>query len=290
MKEFKTTTTTLGLSPMQIPSMPEPEENVIYADNHSLFIEERPMMMEPLRDEEGNAVEKYFEQTGGFTLYKLFIGDFHENGNGIQRIINKLQGAKPEDMLELHISSHGGFVHELLELYNLIDTIFYKGVATFCNYGYSAGAMAFLMGEERVVYEHSDWMMHSYSGGFIGKRDDMLTHLKHEDKRLQRFFNEIMEPYFTKKELKKMQGGKDFWMTSEEMLDRGVATHIMVRGELMEGWQYMEELYPKRKKKREKAEAKEEKALIKEIKKAEKEAIKAEKKAQKKPADVVLGL
>ncbi len=259
-----------GSIPIQMPL--EESENVIYGDNHTLFIEELPVMMEPVRDEEGKIVEKYFEQTGGYNLYKLFIGDFSEQGHGLQRIINKLQGAKPEDALELHISSHGGFVHELLELYNLIDTVFYKSVVTYCNHGYSAGAMASLLGEERVVYEHSDWMMHSYSGGFIGKRDDMLTHLEHEDKRLQKFFNNIMSPYFTKKELKKMQKGKDFWMSSEEMIDRGIATHIMVKGEVMPGFMYMEELYPERIKIREKAEKKLAKQQKKNLKKLMKDA------------------
>ena len=257
--------TKVGLQPIQIP-MQKDEDEVIYADNHSLFIEEKPVIMEPLKGEDGQIVSNIFEQTGGYTLYKLFIGNFSEQGNGLQRIINKLQGAKPEDVLELHIASNGGYVHELLELYNLIDTIFYNAVVTYCNHGYSAGAMALLLGRDRVIYENSDWMMHSYSGGTAGKRDDMLTHLKHEDKRLQKFFNKIMSPYFTKKELRKMQEGKDFWMSAEEMLERNVATHIMVRGEIMPGYLYLEELYPKRKKKREKQEKKEEKKILKQLK------------------------
>lgn len=263
----------IPVQPAQVPMPMLEEDNVIYADNHTLFIDEKPIMMEPARDEVGNIVEGYFEQTGGFTVYKLFIGDFLESGHGLQRIINALQGAKPEDILELHISSNGGFVHELIELYNLIDTTFYKSVTTYCNHGYSAGAMAFLLGEERVIYENSDWMMHSYSGGFVGKRDDMLTHLEHEDKRLQKFFNKIMEPYFTKKELKKMQKGKDFWMSSEEMLERGVATHIMVAGEVMPGFIYLEDLYPERKIKREKLEKKQQKKALKLQKKLELKAL-----------------
>ncbi len=256
------------------PQPPQPvpfDENTIYANNHSLFIEEQPIRMEPARDENGKIIEGLFEQAGGFSLYKLFIGDFEENGNGIQRIINALQNAHPEDVLELHISSHGGLVSELIELYNLVDTLFYKRVTTYCNFGYSAGALASLFGEDRIIYEHSDWMMHSYSGGFIGKRDDMLTHLEHEDKRISKFFNDIMTPYFTKKELKKMEGGKDFWMSAEEMLDRGIATHIMVKGLIITAVDYLEDIHPKRKVKREKAEKKAAKKALKLLKVVESE-------------------
>ena len=74
------------LDMIQMP-IPATEENSIFADNHTLFIDERPIRMEPVQDEDGSTIEGIFEQTGGFTLYKLFIGDFDENGNGIQRII-----------------------------------------------------------------------------------------------------------------------------------------------------------------------------------------------------------
>ena len=123
--------------------------------------------------------------------------------------------------------------------------------------------MAFLFGQERLIYEHSDWMMHSYSAGFGGKRQDLLDHLEHEDKKLKKFFNQLMEPYFTKKELKKIQKGKDFWLNAEEILERGIATHIMVKGEVYTAQEYLEKLYPERKVKREKQERKELKKLMK---------------------------
>lgn len=260
------------------------EDNTIFADNHTLFIEEQPMRMEPLRDEEGSIVEGFFEQTGGVTIYKLFIGDFDESGSGIQRIINALQNSQPEDILEIHISSHGGLVSELIELYNLIDSMFYERVTTFCNFGYSAGALSFLFGDDRVIYEHSDWMMHSYSGGYIGKRDDMIKQLKHDDTRINKFFDEVLEPYFTPKELKKMRDGEDFWQNAEKMLKRNIATHIMVAGEILTAQEWLEDKYPKRKVKRLKQEAKEAEKEAKEAKKAAK-AAKAEKTKEAKKAE-----
>ena len=214
----------------------EDQETVIYADNHTLFIEEVPPAMVAVESENN---DKVYKQSGGYTVYKLFIGDFDEQGNGIQRIMNKLQQAQGEDVLELHISSQGGVIAELLEMYNMCDSVFYNRITTFCNYGYSAGALAFLFGQERAVYEYSDWMMHSYSGGFGGKRDDLISHLKHEDKRLTKFVDVILGDYFSKKELKQMHKGKDFWMTSTEMLERGIATHIIKNGTIIPAEEYL---------------------------------------------------
>ena len=189
--------------------------------------------MEPLRDEDHNIVDGFFEQNGGFKIYKLFLGEFSESGNGMQRIINRLQGAGPEDILEFHVASNGGSVDELIELYNLCDTLFYGRVTTYMNHGYSAGCWAFLMGTDRVVYEHSSGMFHSYSGGFGGKRQDLLDHMEHEDKRLEVFLMGTLKPYFNKKEIKKMGRGKDFWFDTKEACERGIATHVMVKGEVV---------------------------------------------------------
>lgn len=262
------------------------DENMIAAQHHTLFIEEVPMRMEALLND-GAPVEGIFEQTGGVTQYKLFIGEFDEKGNGTHRIINKLQQASqdPQTMLELHISSHGGSVDEYLEYYNLIDTLYKDNTVTYLNYGYSAGFVMFLLGTDRIVYEHSDAMMHSYSGGGGGKREDMLNHIKHTDKRIQKFFNGLLSPYFTEEELEKMSEGKDYWLDSEQMLARGIATHIIVNGELHTGPEYLDFKYPERVKARIKAEKQLAKGTKKLAKQIETEALvnEAKKATETKP-------
>jgi len=40
-----------------------------------------------------------------------------------------------------------------------------------------------------------------------------------------------MSPYFTDKEIEKINKGKDYWMDSLELLNRGIATGIIIEGE-----------------------------------------------------------
>ena len=266
-----------------MPGLPGlPGENEVYAQNHSLFIDEKPVVMNPLRDEDGKIVDGFYEQDGGFTVYKLFLGNFEESGNGIQRIINKLQSAKDGDILEFHISSNGGSVDELLELYNLCDTLFFGRVTTYANHAYSAGAWAFLMGTDRVLYEHSSLMWHSYAGGFGGKRQDLLDHMKHEDSRLNVFLMGTLEPYFTAKEIKKMNSGKDFWLNTEDACKRGIATHVMIHGEVISADDYLQSIDPVVIKAKAKEAKKLEKKLQKEVDKLAKIAKKVTKKETKK--------
>jgi ATP-dependent protease ClpP protease subunit len=87
--------------------------------------------------------------------------------------------------------------------------------------------MAFLMGTERIIYEHSDMMIHSYTGGAYGKRQDMLDQAIHQDKMLNTFFTKIYSQYFTKKEIKKLLKGQDFWLDTQDIIKRKICTGIV---------------------------------------------------------------
>jgi ATP-dependent protease ClpP protease subunit len=90
-------------------------------------------------------------------------------------------------------------------------------------------------------------MVHSWSGGYGGKRDDVLRHIEHEDKRLDKLTVDLLKPYFSKKEIRKIQSGKDFWLDHKEMLKRDIATHIMIDGEVKTAEEYIKNSKKKKK-------------------------------------------
>ena len=213
------------------------DPNIIETGCHTLFIEEIPDEFVPMElkieelDEEGNRIESnnppdIYERIQGGTKYSLYLGDFMSGQNENSKIFHTFNKAEPNSIVEININSDGGSFFEILSFYNTIVPKFPE-VTTFLNYGYSAGSMAFLLGTKRIVYEHSDMMIHSYSGGNWGKRQDLLDQTEHHDKIITGFFNKIYSPYFSKKEMKKINKGKDFWLDSKEMLKRGIATHII---------------------------------------------------------------
>ena len=220
--------------PTEVPDIPS--EDSILSHNHTLFWYDKPVEFKTVEEITDSNI---FEQIPGFTVYKLFIGDFGGDVIGMQRIINKLQEAGPEDMLEIHIASDGGEVDDLIQLYNLCNSVFYKRVVTYVSHAYSAGAWTFLMGNERVLYEHSSLMWHSYSGGFGGKRQDLLDRVEHEDARLERFLMGTLSPYFSKKEIRKMNKGKDYWVTTMEACQRGICTHVLKDGKVITAKDYI---------------------------------------------------
>ena len=207
---------------------PQQDDNIIQTPYHTLIKEEENPRLEQLDVEiKGDEpAPKIYEEQPGFTKYSLYLGEFQAEGSMNHKIYNTLLKANPDDLLEIHISSSGGNFYEILEFYNIIKPKF-NNIVTYLTYGYSAGSMAFLMGTERIVYEHSDMMIHSYTGGAYGKRQDMLDQTIHQDKMLNTFFTKIYSQYLTKKEINKLLKGQDFWLDTQDIIKRKICTGIV---------------------------------------------------------------
>ena len=52
--------------PFQI--QPEIQDDTIYAESHTLFVEDHPMEAIPLRDDEGNEIPGFFEHTEPYSV------------------------------------------------------------------------------------------------------------------------------------------------------------------------------------------------------------------------------
>jgi len=94
------------------------------------------------------------------------------------------------------------------------------------------GALAFCMGNERIVYESSTLMFHDYSHIVGGKGGELESQVLHQSQSVRDFLYSITVPFgfISDEEFEKMLDGKDFWMDALEMCTRGIATHIIING------------------------------------------------------------
>jgi len=216
-------------------------DNVIESDHHSLFIKNIPEEFIPVLSEDDETIEGIYQHTSPYNLYSIFLDEFRDNTkHGLHKIINALQEGSENDYVELHISSPGGYVDEGMALFNVLNAMYNGRVTTYINYGHSMGALAFLYGDERIVYESSSLMIHNWSGGLYGKSPDMEAYLEHSNSNLWKFFSKIIKPYLTKKEMKRVKRGEELWFEAYDMLDRGMATSIIMEGEVLTRDEYLE--------------------------------------------------
>jgi ATP-dependent protease ClpP protease subunit len=224
---------------IEIPNIDIGQQNMITSDHHTLFWEDVPESEEMVVDNDGNIIDGVVAKIPPFTSYRLYLSDLmDESKHGFHQILERLRKANPDDELEIQVMGYGGSVDEGIILYNTIRNIF-KNITTVLHYGFSMNGLSFLFGNDRVVFEDSHAMFHTYSMGVGGKRAEILSQIEHTDKRVNAFNKKLLKPYFSKKEIKKIERGDDVWLTSKEMLKRGIATHIIVDGEIIEAKEYL---------------------------------------------------
>jgi ATP-dependent protease ClpP protease subunit len=213
--------------------------NMIFSDYHSLFWEDLINKEEHVTDEEGNIIPDIVAKIPNHRSYRLYLSDFmDESKHGFHRILEELRKSEYTDELEIQILGYGGSVDEGIILYNTIKNLF-KKITTVLHYGFSMNALSFLFGDERIIFEDSQAMFHAYSLGIGGKRAEIISEIEHTDKFINTFNKKLLTPYFSKKEIKKIKKGDDIWLTAKDMLKRGIATHIIVNGELMTANSYL---------------------------------------------------
>jgi len=229
-----------NITPFDLPGLPDVNGN-IESDHHLLISKVEPMEMVPVEDPDGKILPDMFHQLPEIVTHKLYIGDFMERGKGFYKIINRLQEADLNDVLELHVSSYGGAVAENIQLYNLINSMYSTRCTTYLNHGYSAGAMTFMMGQNRIIYKHSDIMFHFFSGGERGKGSDMIASLNHSIKSISSYYTTILRDFFSPEDLELMiHHGREFWMDSAMMMNAGIATGIIIDGKYYNAEEYRE--------------------------------------------------
>ncbi len=220
-----------------------------------------------------NKEKNLYEVTPKHKRYRVYIGRFFELKKGLHSVFNELREAKEHDYLEFMINSGGGFVHEGMQFYNIMQEKFNgRTVAYLDNRGYSMGAMLFSMADKRVIYPYSDFMYHNYSGGAMGKGGDIKARIDHTHEHLNNFFYNIIvkQGFLTEDEFEKMLVGQDYWMGAKELCKRGIATHVIIAGKELTAKQYLKEL---KQEKRAKKEAK--------IKKESEQKVKSKSKKKK---------
>jgi ATP-dependent protease ClpP protease subunit len=223
-------------------------EKSLDSEYHTLFIEEKKEQRETI-----DYKEKIYKITPKYKQYSVYIDRFYESKKGLHSVFNELRKADSDDTLELRISSGGGSVLEGQQFFNIIIEKFRERTTTYLdNNGYSMGALLFCMSHKRIVYPYSDIMFHNYSQGVYGKGGNVQSKVKHSAQSLEKFFHDLIvdRNFLSEEEFQQMLLGHDFWMDTEEMCKRGIATHVIVGEHKIFAKDFLKQLKKERKAKK----------------------------------------
>ena len=239
------------VDPTKTPNIENDGKSVIQGEFHTLFIEEEEPIFESIKVEidgkpfllEDNPLMINKEAIPKHKRYTLFVEMFGHEKTQLHQVIYELRKGGENDIFEVRIDSPGGYIKEGLTLYNIMRERFTGRVITYLDSSaYSMGALLFSMGDQRIVYEYSSLMYHNYSAGAFGKGDNLKTYIEHEEKNTHHFFKNVIvdQGFMSEDEYNEMLIGRDFWFDCYDMAKRGIATHVMIEGFMIESTDYIE--------------------------------------------------
>jgi len=140
-----------------------------------------------------------------------------------------LRSSNEQDVVYLHINCYGGQALTAVQLMSAMSESRATVVAIVEGACMSAATFLFLMADVCEISEHSIFMFHNFSGGAIGKGNEMLAQVSHNDKWAKHLMNRVYKGFFTTEEIDSILEGKDYWMDPAEVTKR-----LNARNKIME--------------------------------------------------------
>lgn len=148
-----------------------------------------------------------------------FWHDFDDPRNYIP-YFKILQEAHEEDQIIFYFDSPGGRIDTLNLFLNALRRCKSKYILARVNYAASAAALLALYCDNIEFNTNSTLMLHTYSGGYRGKGQEVQSEVEHYGKNYNELNKYILQKILTDKEIQELLDGKDFYFTGEEAVKR----------------------------------------------------------------------
>lgn len=181
-----------------------------------------------LEDLNGIGTTNVFERSIAKT-YDLYLHDTIESPDKYIEWNQLFRRAGPNDVIYVHINSHGGQINTAVQMMRAMRETEATLVTSIEGACLSAATMIFLCGDVCEVSDHSQFMVHTYSGGSWGKGSEMISQITHDADWISELMHDVYAGFFTKKEIDDIISGVDMWIKPDEVVVR-----LNKRGEYLE--------------------------------------------------------
>lgn len=161
-----------------------------------------------------------YRQVVQVTLHHFYILGVIEGPEKYLDLVQTLKTVEEHDTVFIYINSVGGSLHTTVQIINAIQSC--NGTVVTCLEGEacSAATVIFLAGHKHIINPFGTFMVHKYSHGVEGKGSDVAAQVKFAERFFEHFSHAIYGDLMTADEIGQMLDGKDFWFTSDEVLER----------------------------------------------------------------------
>lgn len=153
-------------------------------------------------------------------IYDFYLTGYIEGPEHYQEWNQLLRTTSEHDIIYLHINCYGGQALTAVQLMRSISESPAKVIASVEGACMSAATFIFLMADVCELSEHSIFMFHNFSGGAMGKGNEMLAQVQHNEKWGKNLLQSLYKGFFTTEEIDSIIEGKDYWLSAEDVSKR----------------------------------------------------------------------
>lgn len=188
--------------------------------NHATTPEQ--MQLQMIGVETPKAYTFYEHQTVSTELHYYLSSEIGEPTEYVE-MIHRIAVAAETDVIYIHLNTTGGQLDTGVQIINAMQTTEAHVVTILEGNAHSLGTMIFLAGDEMWVHENCMMMFHNFSGGVIGKGNELVRELEATVKWFNALVKTLYVPFLTEEELERILRGEDLWMMTPEIRERLLA-------------------------------------------------------------------
>lgn len=154
----------------------------------------------------------------GKIITAYLMGEVYETEE-YNELCYTLENTQAEEV-RLVMNNGGGLMHSMLTLRDSISKS--KAIVTAVLSGTvaSAATMITLACDKIEVAPYTSWLTHYYSGGTIGKGNEIKAKHDFDEVEIPKMFKEIHKGFLTDYEIERVIDGKDIWLNAEEVIEK----------------------------------------------------------------------
>lgn len=134
--------------------------------------------------------------------------------------IQTIRHATSMDVIKIYINSPGGRIDTTIQLLRALSETHASVIASVEGTCASAATMIFLQADNFEVSEYSTFLFHTYSGGILGKGNEIHSQSIFERKWSTNMMRKIYDGFLTQEEINRVIDGHDIWMDGSEVIKR----------------------------------------------------------------------
>jgi ATP-dependent Clp protease, protease subunit len=153
-------------------------------------------------------------------IHEFYLSGEIESSENYIQWFDTIRHAGEMDVIKIYINSPGGDVFTAIQFMRTLQETDANVVMSVEGLCASAATMILLAGNSFEISDHCMFMIHTYSGGFIGKGHELHSQAQHERQWSINLIKSVYEGFLTENEMQRVIDGSDLWMNGEEVTNR----------------------------------------------------------------------